>query len=185
MKHGKARTNMNFPSICGDIAFVRVADGKNRGNNVCKTLRAFRISPTGCEELWAHPQGASLCRYAHPCVLDGRVYTRTDNRSGGSSSELQQGNCCTDIQSGELISWTKRGQMGEYCLGAVNGLIMGNASRFTRPLPREPYFELWGDFGYKPNAALLPIYSDGRFFKRTMLGKLVCIDMRREQEQEQ
>ncbi len=177
---------MRFPTVCGDVALVQVS-AKPGEKRACTSLRAFRISPAGCKELWAHPEGASLSRFCHPCVVSGRVYGKLDNTNGGSTGKYVKKTFSTDLRTGntQLAGTSGAGNpfyTPNLCFGVANGLVMGNGSGFLRVLPEAPYMEPFGDLGYAWNNCMMPIYSDGRFFKRTNYGYIVCIDMRAEPE---
>jgi len=60
-------------------------------------------------------------------------------------------------------------------------LLFGNAG-ICRIISEPPFMGSFGTFGYDSGTRALAICSDGRWFKRTKLGYVVCIDMRKEGE---
>jgi len=176
---------MLFPFVDGDVTFWRVKGPVKAKKGYKTPLTAFRISPEGYEQLWEHPAEVGIHSLTHVCVSGGYVfgtssYPKSRWVKGYVFNELASGGkkCnATDMKTGELF-WLDAPRAAVLAAVHKNGLIIGKGSGIFRLLSEPPYWQYLGNMGYWQNNCMQPIYSDGRWFKRTDFGHLVCVDLR-------
>ena len=170
------------PMVHKDIAYLvspRPGGGKRAGS----LLKAYRLSTEGYEEMWVQQDDVKGPRYwFHPCVAGGRLFVGVGSAGASSllSYDLLTGQCeAVHKIDGENL---KGGMKPGYCTASFNGLISGNGSVFVGILPEAPYLKPLGTLGYPWQPCMFPICSDGRWFKRTDYGCIVCVDLRKRHE---